>query len=146
MTIRALFVLPALLILVGALFAQWTPGVAHLIHDLFEPLCHQDPARSPELFGHTIAVCWRCAGIHTGVAIAAISLNHKSFGSLQVWPLLIGIAFVDWVLGHLGLTADAGPERFVTGMSGGLGLAAASVIAFDRARTLSLRALRHVKR
>lgn len=33
---------------------------------IFEPICHQIPARSFYVFGHPLAVCGRCLGIYFG--------------------------------------------------------------------------------
>jgi uncharacterized membrane protein len=41
-------------------------GLNSFVYLIFEPICHQIPARSFFLFGHPLAVCGRCLGIYFG--------------------------------------------------------------------------------
>ena len=34
------------------------------VYDFFSKICHQDPARSWHIFGHSLPVCIRCASIY----------------------------------------------------------------------------------
>ena len=40
-------------------------------------VCHQNPARSPHLFGAQLPLCWRCAGIVCGALAFVVWLFHK---------------------------------------------------------------------
>ncbi len=131
--LRALAVAPALVLLLAAIFAGSAPSIARVVHDAFDPLCHQDPARSAWLFGAPLAVCWRCLGVYAGVALAALAWERRWFGDGRAWPALLGLAALDWALTRAGATADAGVERLATGVVGGVGLA----LALSRASALA---------
>jgi uncharacterized membrane protein len=54
------------------LLAASHPVAALLIRGFFSGLCHQDPSRSFQLAGSPIAVCVRCLGIYSGVALSPL--------------------------------------------------------------------------
>ncbi len=64
----------ALLVAAAAptLFAMLPVPPAWQVRLLYAPLCHQKAERSLLLFGETMAVCSRCAGLYFGAAAALI--------------------------------------------------------------------------
>lgn len=68
LVISALAVAPV----TAPLLAASHPLAALLIRGFFSGLCHQDPARSFQLAGSPIAVCVRCLGIYSGVALSPL--------------------------------------------------------------------------
>ena len=50
---------------------------APLLYAIFDPLCHQIAERSFHFWGEPLAVCHRCAGLYSGVALG-----------LLLWPRL----------------------------------------------------------
>jgi len=120
----AIFVL-ALSPLAAPFLAATHPLAALLLRDFFSHLCHQNPARSFMLEGSPIAVCVRCLGIYTGVALATLRGPKK--------PLAINLFFVAILLNLIDVAAEtlywhsALPlPRFCLGLS--LGLATGSVL------------------
>jgi uncharacterized membrane protein len=57
------------------------PGISALSYLFFQPVCHQDPARSFWLAGMPLPVCARCLGIYLG-----------AFLGLLVFGLMRGVA------------------------------------------------------
>lgn len=112
-------------------------------HEVFHVLCHQDPSRSFEFNGATMAVCARCFGIYSGFAIfvalmrftrQTISLFPKKW-LLQLLILLIVINSID-VLGNLfNLWTNSLASRVVTGFLMG---ASAAVYLTDQFYTFEL--------
>jgi uncharacterized membrane protein len=56
-------------------------GLNIFAYAVFEPICHQIPARSLFLFGHPLAVCARCLGIYFGF-----------LGGMGLYPFLKGFS------------------------------------------------------
>ena len=54
------------------LFALLPVTPAWQVRLFFAPLCHQKMERTLTLFGETMAVCSRCAGLYFGAALAVI--------------------------------------------------------------------------
>jgi uncharacterized membrane protein len=93
------------------------------LHELFSPLCHQDPARSPALFGVALPLCWRCLGVLLGAT--ALALFHRRLRPLiapRDWLLLLCLGALDWALKLHGWVPDWGAERLLSGLLLGLGL------------------------
>lgn len=52
--------------------------------------CHQDPARSPHAFGHTLALCYRCMGLFSGIFIGTLwQLGERRHAKFNSVPILI---------------------------------------------------------
>lgn len=66
----------------GGVWGQQGPWRLEWQHQLFEALCHQNPARSFWINGRPMAVCSRCLGIYVGFAAG--------------WLLLPGLAFINY--------------------------------------------------
>jgi uncharacterized membrane protein len=120
----AIFVL-ALTPLAAPFLAATHPLAALLLRDFFSHLCHQNPGRSFMLEGSPIAVCVRCLGIYTGVALATLRGLKK--------PLAINLFFSAILLNIIDVAAEAlhwhsalPLPRLFLGLS--LGLATGSVL------------------
>lgn len=63
-------------ILLGILCVLWLNfiprGYQGLTGTIGYTFCHQDPSRSPEAFGHNLALCYRCMGLFSGIFIAFV--------------------------------------------------------------------------
>jgi uncharacterized membrane protein len=93
-----------------------------LMMDVFAPLCHQLPARSPVVDGTQLAVCDRCFGIYGGVlvGVATAGWARGLWGRLRTVDHLVLLGSllplaVDWLGPVLGLWANAPLSRAVTG-------------------------------
>jgi uncharacterized membrane protein len=91
------------------------------IYKTFSFVCHQIPERSFHLFGYKFAVCSRCTGIYTGLALAALSyplvrsLNQTETPGL-IWLFLsITPLAIDWSLGYFSIWQNNQLSRFSTG-------------------------------
>ena len=92
-------------IVLVALFAIWLwfvpKGYFGITSAVGYTFCHQDPARSPHAFGHTLALCYRCMGLFTGIFIGALwqlgERRHARFNSAPfltfAFPALFFYAF-----------------------------------------------------
>jgi len=102
--------------------------------DVFAPLCHQLPARSPAVDGTQLAVCDRCVGIYAGVLVGVATAGWarelwawlRTADHLVLLGSLLPLA-VDWLGPVLGLWANAPLSRAATG--GLFGVVAASFTA-----------------
>lgn len=112
----------------------WSPGGRAVVMNLFAPVCHQIPMRSPFLGGVQIAICDRCAGIYLGLVLGVATV----WGARRLWQwagrydryLLLSSLVpmgIDWVGPLLGLWPNAAPSRALTGLI--FGLIAASFVA-----------------
>lgn len=95
---------------------------------VFGYLCHQDPERTIWVEGEDLTLCWRCAGLHLGVAVFWFlgllqrKPNKESILNNGTWPFLLGpaIMYLHWYLGSAYHYQSAGYERFIVGwMAGG---------------------------
>jgi uncharacterized membrane protein len=79
------------------LFAVWLwfvpKGYFGITSAVGYTFCHQDPARSPHAFGHTLALCYRCMGLFTGIFIGALwqlgERRHARFNSASILTFAI---------------------------------------------------------
>ena len=137
--IAFLVVSPLVLCLIEALARPGLPVLSDAIHRLVAPLCHQDPARSPWAFGHPLGACYRCIGVHVGLAIVGIGwYGERRMGDERAFPVLFGLGLLDWALCQTGSSIDHPLERLVAGAALGAGLA----LGVSRALRRVLRALR----
>ena len=84
---------------------------------MFGAFCHQLPERSLVFFGVPMAVCSRCAGIYTGIAIGAIMpklVFMDRHGRAVIWVAL-GIVILDVVVQNYLLHSMNHPLRIITG-------------------------------
>ena len=97
------------------------PGVRGLLMAVFDPLCHQIPARSFQVGGVPLALCHRCYGIALGVvgglAVAPLVRARGADGrrGLRLLALAALPMAVDWALGALGMLANTPMSRVLTG-------------------------------
>jgi len=102
--------------------------------DVFAPLCHQLPGRSPSLDGVQLAVCDRCLGIYTGVLggvatagwARGLWVRLRAVEHLVLLGSLLPLA-VDWIGPVLGLWPNEPLSRAATGLL--FGVVAASFTA-----------------
>lgn len=91
------------------------------VYNTFSYVCHQIPERSFHLAGHKFAVCSRCTGLYSGLALAALiypltrSLQRTETPRL-VWLILSTVPLaIDFVLGYFSIWTNTHLSRFVTG-------------------------------
>ncbi len=93
----------------------------------FTKICHQIPERSFSCYGHTMAVCARCAGIYYGSFAGAIlfplfaeviniieSKTRMLFG-VACFPIIIDVLFT-----RAGIINSSNVIRHITGLFSGL--------------------------
>ena len=102
--------------------------------EVFAPLCHQLPSRSPALDGVQLAVCDRCAGIYTGVlgGVATAGWVRGLWARLRAVDHLILLGsllplVVDWIGPVFGRWPNEPLSRAATGLL--FGVVAASFTA-----------------
>jgi uncharacterized membrane protein len=125
----------AAVILLGASSPPFlSPAWQSLIMEVFAPLCHQLPARSPVLDGTQLAVCDRCFGIYTGVlgGVATARWARGLWTRLRPVDHLVllggGLPLaLDWLGPVLGLWPNGPFSRAATGLL--FGVVAASFAA-----------------
>ena len=93
-----------------------------VIMQAFAGVCHQLPARSPQIGGLPLAVCDRCLGIYGGLALGVIGYLPAARWQACVYRhagLVLGAALVplavDWAGPMLGLWTNVPLSRAVTG-------------------------------
>lgn len=91
-------VIAAIAIVLVTLFGIWLrfvpKGYFGITSAVGYTFCHQDPARSPQAFGHTLALCYRCMGLFSGIFIGALwQLGERRHAKFNSVPILI-FAFV----------------------------------------------------
>jgi uncharacterized membrane protein len=91
------------------------------IYTAFSFVCHQIPERSFHLYGSKFAVCSRCTGIYSGIALATLaypltrSLKSTDPPSL-IWLFLAAAPLaIDWSLGYFSIWQNNHASRFGTG-------------------------------
>ena len=121
--IAATITLALVALIIGAPLAQANghAAFANAIYKTFSFVCHQIPERSFHLLGYKFAVCSRCTGIYSGLAIAAIgyplvrSLRQTETPRL-VWLFLAAAPLaIDWSLGYFSIWENNHASRFATG-------------------------------
>ena len=110
-------------VIIGAPLIQAAghPALALKIYKIFSYVCHQIPERSFHLAGYQFAVCSRCTGIYSGLALA--TLTYPLVRSLKqtetprlIWLFLAAVPlFIDWSLGYFSIWQNNHASRFATG-------------------------------
>lgn len=93
-------------------------------------MCHQLPDRSPHDDIGVFPVCFRCAGLHLGLAASYLSLHfshfwHARFPSVRVAVILAAMMLplmIDGAANALGWWSSPGWWRGLTGLGVGLAL------------------------
>jgi len=121
--ISATFTIAILAAIVGAPLLQsgGHSAFALKIYDAFSFVCHQMPDRSFHLQGNKFAVCSRCTGIYSGIAL--VTLAYRLIRSLKrtqtpslVWLFLAAAPLaIDWSLGYFSVWQNNHVSRFSTG-------------------------------
>lgn len=133
--------LSTLALVVGAVLPPFVgSGIEHAVRGGFQHLCHQLPGRSFVVDGTPLAVCHRCIGIYSGLAVGALVLpsirvHAQRWAQHDRWVLLAAVlpAALDWGGDVLGLWSNTVGTRVTTGVW--LGLAVGIVFA----RSLAVR-------
>ena len=121
--IAAIIALALVALIIGAPLAQangHTP-FALAIYKTFSFVCHQIPERSFHLLGYKFAVCSRCTGIYSGLAIAVLIYPLvRPFEDTQtpslVWLFVAAAPLaIDWSLGYFSIWQNNQASRFSTG-------------------------------
>lgn len=96
-----------------------------------EGLCHQIPARSFHLVGHTMALCARCTGVYGGLALTWWMLRRVEEPwewrrSLTPGATLLAVALMavmagEWTLARHIPAFSANPTRLLSGLAFGAG-------------------------
>ena len=101
--------------------ASGHPAFAFKIYRAFSFVCHQIPDRSFHLDGYKFAVCSRCTGIYSGLALATLtyplvrSLKQTATPAL-IWLFLAAAPLaIDWTLGYFSIWQNNHASRFATG-------------------------------
>lgn len=119
----ALITLTLVALIVGAPLAQANGHAtfAVAIYKTFSFVCHQIPERSFHLIGYKFAVCSRCTGIYSGLAIAVLIYPLvRSFDNTQtpslIWLFVAAAPLaIDWSLGYFSIWQNNHASRFATG-------------------------------
>lgn len=96
-----------------------------LLRLAYSPLCHQIPARSLELAGHSTAVCARCAGLYVGglagLVIGAVLGVGSRRGPRPAWLALAAApTLADALLAWFGIGGLSNGPRLVLALPPGL--------------------------
>ncbi len=104
------------LVMAPALFAAAGWPHADVLRWLFQPVCHQIPARSFHLLGEPLAACARCTGLYVGftLGVAAWPQLPRLAAKLAKRPRWI-LAFMVPLLVDVMFESGA-PMRFATGL------------------------------
>ncbi len=98
--------------------------VAASAHFAFTGLCHQDPTRSLQMNGDTMAACLRCSGIYLGFIFGGVwqSLARRSPRpeNVKLWILCIAPMVIHVGLASLWPLFESGVVRVATGLLFGL--------------------------
>jgi uncharacterized membrane protein len=121
--IAAVITLALVALIIAAPLAQANghAAFANAIYKTFSFVCHQISERSFHLREYKFAVCSRCTGIYSGLAIAAIgyplvrSLRQTETPRL-IWLFLAAVPLAfDWSLGYFAIWQNNHASRFATG-------------------------------
>ena len=121
--ISATLAIAILAAIVGAPLIQsfGHPAFAFKIYRAFSFVCHQIPDRSFHLAGYKFAVCARCTGIYSGLALATLSYPLVRTLRQPVTPNLIWLFVavaplaIDWSLGYFSVWQNNHVSRFSSG-------------------------------
>ena len=115
------------------------PGPRSALMALFDPLCHQIPARSFAVDGVAFALCHRCFGVAVGVAagllvaptLGPVSRRDDGRRGLHLLALAALPMAADWGLDVLGAWVNTPASRLATGAAFGVcaGLVLARALA-----------------
>ena len=119
-------------------------GDTHLVPSVYKGVCHQDPARSFEMFGTSWAVCHRCSAIYLSFMLVSALLILRDRLSIEFLPrpsvivaLLLPI-IADGVTDLLGIRSADLVSRLITGILTGSLLALVVLpILYDALQKLS---------
>jgi uncharacterized membrane protein len=93
---------------------------AAIIYFFFCPICHQIPERSFMLFGNSLAVCHRCAGMYLGMLLGSFLANYSIHPSVNSRRFLVLGAITPILFDVLapcaGLWTNTAFTRFITGL------------------------------
>ena len=84
--------------------------------------CHQKPERSFFYKGYQFPVCARCTGVIIGEIITIILLIFKIKLNIVIDVVLLLIMGLDWFIQFVNILQSNNIRRFITGISGGIGL------------------------
>ena len=105
----------------------------------FSAVCHQLPARSPQVDGIALAVCHRCLGIYSGLALGVLVMPVVPSWAQTIHAyaryVLIGALTplaIDWLVDALDLWTNTPASRILTGSL--VGLAAGVLVAYSLTR------------
>ena len=121
--IVATFALALVALIIAAPLAQASGHAAFAlaIYKTFGFVCHQIPERSFHLLEYKFAVCSRCTGIYSGLAVAVLIYPLvRSFEDTQtpslVWLFVAAAPLaIDWSLGYFSIWQNNHGSRFATG-------------------------------
>jgi uncharacterized membrane protein len=110
----------------------WPDGLLAIsARSVFAGLCHQEPARSFALDGHTMAVCHRCTGIYAGIGVGAlvalgprVDPTRKLLWIAGAAPLALQVALA-WIFPALDLWWLRVLTGTIAGLTIGIGVASA---------------------
>jgi len=131
------WLVPALVALAAlpTLAPIFPPAVRDVIMQMFSPVCHQLPDRSPHTAGIQWAICHRDAGLYWGLPLGA--LLYGAFRSVPGWlgrrmPLVFAAALfpmgLDWGMDAVGWVTNSPFTRILTGAI--FGVTAGYLLAF----------------
>jgi uncharacterized membrane protein len=141
--------IPICLAIVGAplLASSACKTAAVPVYLCFSFVCHQIPERSFSYHGHPWAVCHRCAGIYSGMLLAALlpqallaAVGDPRRRRGWVWAASLPLLF-DWAIPLTGVWHGSALTRFATGFLFGLMLTSLLVPAL--AELLAAASRRH---
>lgn len=118
------WLVPALVILAAlpTLAPLFPPGLRDIIMQMFSPVCHQLPGRSPHIHGIPWAICHRDAGVYWGLPVGALLFGLSR--SVPAWlgrrmPLVFALALIpmglDWGMDAAGWVTNSPLSRIMTG-------------------------------
>lgn len=115
------------------------PSWRAVLMDGFSAVCHQLPGRSPHVQGTALAVCHRCFGIYSGLALGVLLMpllpswarTIHAYARYALIGALTPLA-ADWLVDAAGLWANTPVSRMLTGSL--VGLAAGMLVAYGLAR------------
>jgi uncharacterized membrane protein len=66
--------------------------VAGEVYTMLAKVCHQQPSRTPWLWGYPLGLCYRCVGAYTGAALYGLACWR--FGLKLPWQATLALAVV----------------------------------------------------
>jgi uncharacterized membrane protein len=102
--------------------------VAATLYQAFSHVCHQQPERSFFILGRPLAVCARCTGIYSGLALTTLLYPlltplQRTNPPARKWLFIAAAPLaIDFVLGALGIWENTHWSRLLTGAIFGSGI------------------------